>query len=77
MEQVKLAELNMKSRSQAVAFLKKLWNSERTNCPICGEELELLHKKAKKSTCDWQCKNCEKTYKTINLLNEVNDLIPD
>lgn len=76
MEQVKLKELNMNSRSEAIAFLKRLWNCEKTNCPICGNELEILHKKAKKSDCDWQCKNCDKTYKTINLLYEINEQMP-
>lgn len=77
MRQVGLKELNMKSRSEAIAFLKKLWNSEHINCPICGQELEILHKKAKKSDCDWQCKHCEKTYRTIHLLDEINELMPN
>lgn len=76
MQQIKLKELKMNSRAEAIAFLKKLWRSERVNCPICGNELEILHQKAKKSNCDWQCKHCEKTYKTINLLNETNEQMP-
>lgn len=77
MEKVLLKELNMGSRKEAIAFLKRLWNEEKSNCPICGCELELLHKKAKKSSCDWQCKKCDKTYKTIHLLEELNEQMPE
>lgn len=73
MERVYLNELNLKTREDALTFLKKLWNREKTTCPICGNELELLHKKAKKNNCDWQCKVCDKTYKTIYLLDELNN----
>lgn len=73
MERVELKELKMESRNEVIRFLKKLWNLEKTNCPICGNELELLHKKAKKSNCDWQCKQCNKTFKTIYLLDELNE----
>ena len=62
MERVLLKDLNMADRKEALAFLKKLWN-----------ELSLLHKKAKKSNCDWQCKQCNKVYKTIHLLDELNE----
>ena len=77
MVQVRLNELKMNSRAEAISFLKRLWNSERTPCPICGKELEILHKKAKKSNCDWQCKSCEKTFKTLALLNELNEQMPN
>lgn len=77
MERVTLQELNMDSRDEVIKFLKRLWNGEKTNCPICGSELELLHRKAKKSICDWQCKQCSKTFKTIHLLDELNDQMPD
>ena len=77
MERAKLKELNMTSRDEVIRFLKKLWNQEQSNCPICGNELELLHKKAKKSNCDWQCKACNKTYKTLYLLDELNEQIPN
>ena len=73
MERVLLKDLNMADRKGVLAFLKKLWNEEKTNCPICGSELTLLHKKAKKSNCDWQCKRCNKVYKTIHLLDELNE----
>ena len=77
MERVLLEELNMPARKEVLTFLKKLWNQEKTNCPICGSELELLHKKAKKSDCDWQCKKCGKVYKTMHLLDELNNQMPD
>ena len=73
MERVTLNELNFKNRDEALAFLKKLWKEEKTDCPICGNELELLHKKAKKNDCDWQCKTCNIIYKTIHLLDEINE----
>ncbi len=73
MNRVTFKELNMSSRKEAVQFLKKLWNEEKVDCPICGNELELLHRKAKKNNCDWQCRNCNKTFKTIHLLDEINE----
>ena len=77
MKRVLLEELGFKNRTDAIAFLKKLWKQEKAVCPICGTELELLHKKAKKSDCDWQCKNCAKTYKTMYLLDEINEIMPE
>lgn len=71
-----LGELGFKTRGEAVAFLKRLWRQEKVACPICGNNLELLHKRAKKSDCDWQCRNCNKTYKTIHLLDEINEQMP-
>lgn len=73
MERLLLKELNMNTRTEVITFLKKLWNEENTPCPICGTTLEILHKKSKKSDCDWQCKKCNKTVKTIYLLDELND----
>lgn len=72
MERILLKELKMNSRKEVLIFLKKLWNEKKVNCPICNSELELLHKKAKKDNCDWQCKNCNKIYKTMYLLDELN-----
>lgn len=72
MDRVALDELKMSSREDVVKFLKSLWNEEKTSCPMCGNELTLLHKKAKKSNCDWQCKQCHKVFKTIHLLEELN-----
>ena len=77
MERVSLKELGFTNRNEALSFLTKLWREEETTCPICGNALELLHKKAKKNDCDWQCRNCDKTYKTIHLLDEVNELMSD
>ena len=77
MERIMLKELGFGTRNEALAFLKKLWKQEKTACPVCGNELEMLHKKAKKSDCDWQCKHCNKTYKTIHLLDEINEQMPD
>ena len=73
MERITLKDLKMESRDEVIRFLKKLWNHEKSNCPICGSELEVLHKKAKKSDCDWQCKQCNKTIKTLRLLDELNE----
>lgn len=72
MERILLTELNMSGREEILGFLKKLWNQEGVDCPVCGSRLELLHKKAKKSNCDWQCKKCGKIYKTMYLLDELN-----
>ncbi len=72
MNRVVLKELNMKTRNDILLFLKKLWNNEDTDCPICGNKLEILHKKAKRNYCDWQCKKCNKVFKTIYLLDELN-----
>lgn len=77
MKRIMLKELNFASRNEGIRFLKKLWNQEKTSCPICGNELELLHKKAKKSDCDWQCKYCDKVFRTIHLLYELNEQMPD
>ncbi len=77
MERAKLNELGFKTRREALSFLMSLWRQDKVKCPICGKDLELLHKKAKKNDCDWQCRNCNKTYKTIHLLDEVNEQMPD
>ena len=73
MDKVLLKDLKMNSRAEVLRFLKKLWTEDGADCPFCGERLELLHKKAKKSNCDGQCKHCEKVFRTINLLDELND----
>ena len=52
MKRVMLKELNFKTRNEALAFLKKLWEQQKAECPICGNEFELLHRKAKKSVSD-------------------------
>lgn len=76
MERVRLQELKMNSRGEVLEFLKKLWKEEKVDCPMCGEPLEPLHKKAKKDDCDWQCRKCDKTFKTIHLLDELNEEMP-
>lgn len=76
MERVALKELHFASRTEALAFLKKLWQSEPTDCPFCGAKLELLHQKAKKNDSDWQCTACEKTFKAMYLLDELNEQMP-
>ena len=73
MERILLEELNMESRSEVLAFLKKLWRGEAAACAVCGNMLEPLHKKAKKSDCDWCCRNCDKAFRTIHLLDELNE----
>jgi|GEM_PF-332483 len=76
MERVLLKELNaanMTTRKEILTFLKKLWSGEQISCPICGYPLETLHKRAKKSNDDWQCKTCGKIYKTLYLLDELNE----
>ena len=41
-------------------------------CPKCGNaQLELLHKKAKKSDFDWRCPACGEIYHTIRMLKEL------
>lgn len=76
MDRVLLKELNMKTRKEVLIFMKKLWNEEKVDCPICGNELEILHKKAKRDNSDWQCKRCDKIYKTLYLLDELNEQMP-
>ena len=76
MDKITLNDLKMKSRSEVLTFLKKLWNGEGTACPICGNPLELLHKKAKKSDCDWQCRHCGKIIRTLDILDELNKTMP-
>lgn len=72
MEKEVLQKLKMSDRSEAVAFLKRLWSEQPTPCPQCGAILTFLHRKAKKSSCDWKCPACGAVYKTIAILNELN-----
>lgn len=73
MKRATLSDLNMNTRGEVLHFLKLLWGNQGAPCPVCGEKLTLLHQKAKKSDCDWQCKNCDMTYKTLYLLDEANE----
>lgn len=73
MEKDVLKDLGMSSRDEVIRFLKSLWTEQPADCPKCGGKLDYMHKKAKKSNCDWKCTNCNKIYKTINILNKLND----
>jgi len=62
------------TQEEEVAFLKNLWLKERVSCPKCaGAILEHLHKKAKKSDCNWKCPACGEIYRTIGILKELPD----
>ena len=63
----------MNSRDEAVSFLKSLWNEHPKPCPLCNGKLDFLHKKAKKSNCDWICTVCGERYDTIKILKQLND----
>lgn len=76
MQRATLQDLKMTTRREVLTFLKKLWSNEPADCPICGTKLELMHKKAKKNDCDWKCVQCDKAYKTIYLLDELNEKMP-
>ncbi len=61
-----------KTREEEVAFLKRLWREVPTVCPKCGKaELVFLHKKAKKSNCDWKCPACGEIYRTIGMMMDL------
>ena len=60
------------SREEEVLFLKRLWRKEPTLCPKCGSPVLVhLHKRAKKSDCDWKCPACGEIYRTIRMLKEL------
>lgn len=60
------------SREEEVRFLKRLWTEQPTPCPKCGGgTLMHLHKKAKKSSCDWKCPACGEIYRTIGMLKDL------
>ena len=62
------------NRDTEVAMLKKLWRGEAVICPKCGNgTLVHLHKKAKKSDCDWKCPECKEIYRTISMLKQLPD----
>ena len=61
-----------KTREEEVRLLKRLWTAQPTLCPKCGgARLENLHKKAKKSDCEWKCPACGEIYRTIRMLKEL------
>lgn len=62
------------SREEEVRLLKKLWASQSVLCPCCAEaQLVYLHRKAKKSGCDWKCPACGEIYRTMKMLKELQD----
>lgn len=73
MEKDILNKLKMNSREEVVNFLKSLWNENPQPCPLCGRKLDFLHKKAKKSNCDWICIACGERYDTIKMLKQLNN----
>ena len=73
MEKDILNKLKMNSRDEAVCFLKSLWSENTQPCPLCGGKLDFLHKKAKKSNCDWICTICSERYDTIKILKQLNN----
>ena len=73
MEQDILNKLEMNSRDEIVVFLKSLWSENPHPCLLCGGKLDFLHKKAKKSNCDWICTVCGERYDTIKILKQLND----
>lgn len=73
MEKYVLKKYQMDSRDDAVIFLKSLWNETPQPCPLCEGKLDFLHKKAKKSNCDWICTICGERYDTIKILNQLNE----
>lgn len=68
-----LNKLKMNSRDEVVSFLKSLWTETPQLCPLCGGKLDFLHKKAKKSNCDWICTVCGERYDTIKMLRQLNN----
>jgi len=73
MEKDILKQLKMENREEAVIFLKNLWSELPQPCPLCGGRLDFLHKKAKKSNCDWICTVCGERYDTIKILKQLNN----
>lgn len=73
MEKDILKKIKMRNRDEVMFFLKSLQNELPQPCPLCGERLEFLHKKAKKSNCDWICTACGERYDTIKILKQLND----
>lgn len=73
MEKDILIKFKMESRDEAVKFLKSLWNETPQPCPLCGGNLDFLHKKAKKSNSDWICTACGERFDAIKILNQLNE----
>ena len=73
MEEDILTKYKMNSREETVKFLKSLWTETPQDCPLCTGKLDFLHKKAKKSNCDWICTVCGERYDTIKILDALNE----
>ena len=73
MEKEILMKFHMGSREEAVKFLKSLWREAPEPCPLCGGTIDYLHKKAKKSNCDWICTACGERFDTIRILEQLNE----
>ena len=72
MEKDVLIKLKMDSRDEVVRFLKSLWSEQPQPCLLCDGKLDFLHKKAKKSNCDWICTVCGECPKVcVNLQTDV------
>ena len=61
------------TREENLTFLKRLWTVQETPCPRCGSVLTPLHRKAKKSNTEWKCPACGEIYRTIHMLDELNE----
>jgi predicted RNA-binding Zn-ribbon protein involved in translation (DUF1610 family) len=62
------------TREENLSFLKRLWAERETPCPRCGAAaLVLLHRKAKRSNTEWKCPACGEIYRTIHMLDELNE----
>ncbi len=73
MEKEVFNKLKLNDRDTVMSFLKSLWSETPKPCPLCGGKLDFLHKKAKKSNCDWVCTGCGERFDTIKLLNQLNE----
>ena len=73
MEKYIFKKYKMNSRDETVKFLKSLWIETPQPCPLCNGKLDSLHKKAKKSNCDWICTECGERYDTIKILDALNE----
>lgn len=69
-----LDDLNMKTRDEAVQFLKSLWAETPNPCPLCGGVLDYMHKKAKKSNNRWQCTSCHQNFNAIEILAALSNI---
>ena len=73
MEKDILNKLKMNNREEIVEFLKSLWSEKTKPCPLCAGKLDFLHKKVKKSNCDWICTVCGERYNSIKIFNQLNN----